>query len=134
MALINHCRYFKPAALYRISDIKGYKQVYLYEGKCPECEKTVYGWFGVDIWNNRYPQDGLNPVCKKTQPQWVRYITDGEAVKIERLHKDTKDMRARSIASEGTLFMARPVERVYKKILWAVSIRSEASAKELKNV
>ena len=134
MALINHCRYFKPAALYRISDIKGYKQVYLYEGKCPVCKKDAYGWFGVDIWGNRYPQDGLNIVCKKTKSQWVKYIVDGEAIKVERPDKDAKDMRARPIVGEGTLMMSRPVERVYKKILWAVSIRSEASAKELKNI
>lgn len=134
MALIEHCRFFRPSALYRITDIKGYKQVYLYEGKCPVCIKTVYGWFGVDIWGKRNPEFGLNRVCKKTQPQWVKYIVDGEAILVERPDKDARDMRAIPIVGQGTLLMSRPVEVVYKRILWAASIRNEAAAKELKQV
>lgn|GEM_PF-6893465 len=137
MALIEHCRPFKPSSLYRISDIKGYKQVYIYQGDCPECLKTVYAWIAYDVWGNRYPQEGNFLVSKKTRKEWVDYINNGEAVLIKMVDKPgkgPKDMRARPIVGEGTLMMSRPVERVYKKILWAVSIRSEASAKELKNI
>lgn len=58
-------------------DFENYKQVWLLEGKCPECGSELMGLFGSFEWGLRHGE-GLCSSCKKVYFQYYHYIGESK--------------------------------------------------------